>query len=35
VIALILSEFASMPFVDTRQLRTFPLVISNTHFFWV
>jgi hypothetical protein len=32
VIALILSEFASIPFVDNRHPRTFPLVIPNTHF---
>jgi hypothetical protein len=32
VIALILSGFASMPFIDTGHLRTFPFVIPNTHF---
>jgi hypothetical protein len=31
VIALILSGFASMPFVDTKHLGTFPLVTPNTH----
>jgi hypothetical protein len=32
VMALILSGFASMPLVETRQPRTFPFVIPNTHF---
>jgi hypothetical protein len=32
VIALIFSGFASMPFIDTRHLSTFPLVIPNKHF---
>jgi hypothetical protein len=32
VIALTFSRFASMLFIDTRHLRTFPLVIPNTHF---
>jgi hypothetical protein len=32
VIALILSGFASMPFVDIRHPRTFPFVTPNTHF---
>jgi hypothetical protein len=32
VIALILSGFASMPFVETKHLRTLPLVILYMHF---
>jgi hypothetical protein len=32
VIALILSGFASIPFIDIRHPRTFPLVTPNTHF---
>jgi hypothetical protein len=32
VIALILSGFASIPFVDIKHPRTFPLVILNTLF---
>jgi hypothetical protein len=30
--ALILSRFASIPFVETKQSRTLPLVIPNIHF---
>jgi hypothetical protein len=29
--ALILSGLASMPFVETKQSRTFPFVIPNIH----
>jgi hypothetical protein len=32
MIALILLGFVSMPLVVTRQPRTFPFVIPNTHF---
>jgi hypothetical protein len=32
MMALILSGFASMPFVESRQSRTFPFVIPNIHF---
>jgi hypothetical protein len=32
MVALILLGFASMPFVETKQSRTLPLVIPNIHF---
>jgi hypothetical protein len=32
VIVLILSGFASMPFIDTKHPKTFPLVILHTQF---
>jgi hypothetical protein len=32
MMALILLGFVLMPFVETRQPRTFPFVILNTHF---
>jgi hypothetical protein len=33
MIALILSGFASIPFVETKHPRTLPLVTPNKHFF--
>jgi hypothetical protein len=32
MMALILSGFASMPFMETKHPRTLPLLTPNTHF---
>jgi hypothetical protein len=35
VMGVILSEFALIPFMETRRPSTLLLVIQNMHFFWV